>query len=1035
MDLADPPQDPLFDIRDGNCMEQLKIEFHRIAVHVRRLSERIKPLPSNVLCPVIIFVCSLAMPIRLGWNLVAFWDSLLPPFDPQICIEMDLSLWDFHVLGGRSFASPTQFLYHAMIYVCNLVLPVGVANTIVFWLLFFMCGISMYVFVIETLKLDRKEKALTALIASLAYMFNPYWVFQLDTSFLLLFILAFLPLLMLISRAALISFDTSIRNVVAYSILASVITVLMTPGLGFFEEGLVTAFLVGAYLTLLAIQRRELKSLILTLTLIFTFSLLANLWWIAPQFSHSTVMSATGRSPDYLEYIIGGLRDRRPHMSYFNVLRGMSYYIHPDPYVQPPEVEIYGSPLFIAISILTSLIASAPLLSRRVLNASEALVFAVVAVIFIPLFLTGLNPPFDFLVLWLVYNVPLYIFARSSSLMFILEFVYAYMLGLGIASIYGFMRKFKKIKLTCYSIVLLLLVLTIGVLPFPEWLGYTTQTYLLNEEGRRQPVSLRVQLPAYVRNLVDYLNYSPEEGGVLILPRGLSVRAYDWGHGYFGYDAYYVSLRRPVLTHYMTATIQDDIYDLINDYIATLDGRWAKFELGAPRNVSVIINRGMFELTASRSRWYSWSQMGIWNKNKLHMFNNTVVEIAFEVPGSTSARTDPRLSFALSKVTHPRPVNTDDYLAIQVSVLDSTIQYQIVMYVNGSRTASTDWIKISTTAPKFRIIFRETNSGRHSHFLIDTGSGFSEISGSPWVLDSTFNDAYVSYEIDTNDPTPRTLRSGLTVTYPQDVELPADAFTTHRQENHGVDELAKLLALLNVRYVVVVEDTLGWDGVFQFNIPHIHNFLSKVSNMRLVSRYGKHVLYETTGKFKTFYPVKRTMFLKDTRLQESPMDAIKPLLRYEDPTEVAFVKSSRAVISYERDLPAMISNRAGLSYFYIQVLDAAAPFLLASNILYHDGWVAEIGGRQLEHLKVNGVFNGWIVEETGSFTIKIYYRPQDYFEFLLRLSFAFVAMECMVLLLFFCTFHGARERETLIQLCNKALTKKDQRAEATLLRG
>jgi hypothetical protein len=123
-------------------------------------------------------------------------------------------------------------------------------------------------------------------------------------------------------------------------------------------------------------------------------------------------------------------------------------------------------------------------------------------------------------------------------------------------------------------------------------------------------------------------------------------------------------------------------------------------------------------------------------------------------------------------------------------------------------------------------------------------------------------------------------------------------------------------------------------------------------------------------------------------------------LDQENLTKIAFVDTSRAVLENPNP-PAIILDELTPTSFRARVLDAKKLFLLASTIAYDDGWVAEVNGNQLQHVKVNGMFNGWIMNQTGSFIIKIYYEPQQFIQVLLGISGTFVLITCIILLLHF----------------------------------
>jgi hypothetical protein len=128
-------------------------------------------------------------------------------------------------------------------------------------------------------------------------------------------------------------------------------------------------------------------------------------------------------------------------------------------------------------------------------------------------------------------------------------------------------------------------------------------------------------------------------------------------------------------------------------------------------------------------------------------------------------------------------------------------------------------------------------------------------------------------------------------------------------------------------------------------------------------------------------------------------ESLQLLLGQEDPTKIALVDTLKAVLWSEEKPPIIISDEINPVTFHLSVINAKTPFLLVSTIVYDPGWIAEVDGNQLEHVKVNGAFNGWIVNKTGSFNIKIYYRTQRYIEFLLCISGAFILLICIILFL------------------------------------
>ena len=522
---------------------------------------------------ILITLCSLVMLYSMHGSLLVIWDRILPPYSPKLALQQDVTVLDFHAVGGVYYVYLAYLPYHLLVYFFNLFSPVGIANSIVFWLLFLTSGFSMYLFVSKTVGLTGKAKSFVALIASLAYMFNPFVIFTVSSWPLLIFLMAFLPLLMLTIREVFVSADSSIKRAVKYSILSALVSVPMIPGIADLPTAGAAISFIFLYLVFLSIKYRKLKSLIITIALVAIFVISANIWWIIPNLLHSGVQNALARTPSYVAASLASLQYWQPYMTYFNVLRGMAYKFSGfNPNIILPGVATYNSGLFILISLLTPLIGSLSLISTRLRNRSDVLPLAMSLVVFIPLFLTGLNPPFGFLIEWAVHNLPFYVFRNSSMYMFTVSFVFSYMFCLGMYTLYCFLGKLNKPRNKSFRnvITLVLLFLVIGANAFPQWLGNApnAKIVLFDQNGKPTQVSTLVQVPDYVNQMISFLNNAPDQGDVLILPLTDHQRGYNWANGAYGIDVYYTSLNRRVLDSYAYDTGHMDSYvDALNELI------------------------------------------------------------------------------------------------------------------------------------------------------------------------------------------------------------------------------------------------------------------------------------------------------------------------------------------------------------------------------------------------------------------------------------------------------------------------------------
>lgn len=85
--------------------------------------------------------------------------------------------------------------------------------------------------------------------------------------------------------------------------------------------------------------------------------------------------------------------------------------------------------------------------------------------------------------------------------------------------------------------------------------------------------------------------------------------------------------------------------------------------------------------------------------------------------------------------------------------------------------------------------------------------------------------------------------------------------------------------------------------------------------------------------------------------------------------------------------------------YMIKIKNITKPFYITLAESYEDGWKALINGKyqipDKYHFVVSSFANGWYVNKTGYFSIKLYYQPQNYYEFGLILG---ALMLCLCLL-------------------------------------
>jgi hypothetical protein len=118
------------------------------------------------------------------------------------------------------------------------------------------------------------------------------------------------------------------------------------------------------------------------------------------------------------------------------------------------------------------------------------------------------------------------------------------------------------------------------------------------------------------------------------------------------------------------------------------------------------------------------------------------------------------------------------------------------------------------------------------------------------------------------------------------------------------------------------------------------------------------------------------------------------------------------MIELESGLPVQISELQGTQpqivatqidpTKYVVEINAADPFILVLGQSFSPYWQISVNGESTDfkHYLVNGYQNGWFINETGNYSIKIEYWPQNLFYFGLTLSSLTMAVCAFVLVMY-----------------------------------
>lgn len=504
----------------------------------------------------LLLIFSLPILVVLRGGFYSIWDINLPPINPSLQISNLLTAWDPSSIGGRFFNLLSYFPLILETWVFSWLFPVNIANSLVFYLHYFLTGLSMYCLVRYLFK-NRSGTPIkiAAMIGAFMYMFNEYWFLRGHYNFNIIFILAYFPFL-------LICLDKLIRSqsngeTIRWILVLCLLSLLMVTGLGNLPVAAFVLLMLSVfYFAQGLLDRFPIKQLVGRYLLLGAFAVVFHLWWIVPNFLNTATQEALSRKGNYIEDTVKSMEfvSGYPTTRYNRILTGKGYFI--------PAMEVgvnlkytrfaslQLSPAFRVLSCIPLLAAAGFfLIAFRKKEGSAFLALGLAFLCAIPIF-AALRAPFGGLIEFLMRNFPLYVFRRPPTYMFIVHFLYA----IFAAGLLLWVLESRTLKTFWKWAIPVGLILCVGIVNFPRLIGAPANMILLKENmKKRNHVSAAFSIPPHVKELSNFLNQKPGDFGVLILPSLGETKGYDWSQysgGYFGFDPYAFLLRHPINSNF-----------------------------------------------------------------------------------------------------------------------------------------------------------------------------------------------------------------------------------------------------------------------------------------------------------------------------------------------------------------------------------------------------------------------------------------------------------------------------------------------------
>ena len=208
-------------------------------------------------------------------------------------------------------------------------------------------------------------------------------------------------------------------------------------------------------------------------------------------------------------------------------------------------------------------------------------------------------------------------------------------------------------------------------------------------------------------------------------------------------------------------------------------------------------------------------------------------------------------------------------------------------------------------------------------------------------------------------------------------------------------EVAKMLALMNVKYIVFHNDvnweyldvSAGREVISSYISTSLQNFETILANQggfTFCKSYGQLDFYVNNYWQPAGVYAASTNILLEGNLTQ----LIKTAARTDFISNESIITLSNQLSSDQISARADQPKKTLVTYeeinptqYAVQV-DSSQSFYLVLSQSFDNGWVATINGQQIPdqyHFTANGYANGWYINKTGTYTITLEFEPQNLF--------------------------------------------------------
>ena len=251
----------------------------------------------------------------------------------------------------------------------------------------------------------------------------------------------------------------------------------------------------------------------------------------------------------------------------------------------------------------------------------------------------------------------------------------------------------------------------------------------------------------------------------------------------------------------------------------------------------------------------------------------------------------------------------------------------------------------------------------------------------------------------------------------------------HSIVSNSTDNAAKLLAFMNVKYIILHND-VNWKLIDNYNDQIMYSYitttqknlthtLNSMTGFSYCRSFGQLDFYlNTYWTPMKIYATSNALYCEDfEQLTESSEHnqfipnqmVILPnthlnIEQTPNPPTNSTITADPDLTSNNPITPVLLTYEKLNPTLYNIYVNTSSPFFLVFSDSYDKDWVATVDGHQLSdnyHFNANGFANGWYINKTGTYTIVLEFQPQ-------KLFYTGVAISLTTLLV--CTIYLGRHK-------------------------